>query len=275
VTAVNCQQQGVAVCIEQEGASQQLTSQLLVVADGANSTIRQKLGIRAHKQDYEQTAIIANVSFSDAHNNTAYERFTDWGPMALLPLTDDEQGQARAALVWTMSEEQATHWCDVPEEEFLEQLQQRFGHRQGQFIRVGERHRYPLNLIEAAEQVRTSVVVMGNAAHSLHPVAGQGFNLALRDCARLTEVLIAALSRGEAINQLSLLKHYAERQRRDQFQTIRFSDQLTKLFTRYQSAFSVVRNLGVSGLDVLPVVKKKFVKATAGISDGAAIGGLR
>lgn len=274
VKEVVFKQEGVTVTVEQASASEQVLAPLLIVADGANSQWRQKLGIHAHREDYQQTAIITNVSFSKAHNEVAYERFTDWGPMALLPLSNDEQGQARAALVWTMSAEQAEHWCQVADEEFLAQLQQRFGHRQGEFLRVSERYRYPLSLVESAEQVRRSLVVIGNAAHSLHPVAGQGFNLSLRDTARLTEVLIKAFNQQQSLGDLSVLESYLQAQQKDQLQTIHFSDQLTKRFTQHQHAFSLIRNIGLSGLDVLPVLKKQFVQHTAGVSDGTAIGGL-
>lgn len=271
-------QDGVTVTVEQQSdnelESEEVSAPLLIVADGANSQWRQKLGIHAHREDYQQTAIITNVSFSKAHNEVAYERFTDWGPMALLPLSNDEQGQARAALVWTMSAEQAEHWCQVADEEFLTQLQQRFGHRQGEFLRVGERYRYPLSLVESAEQVRRSLVVIGNAAHSLHPVAGQGFNLSLRDTARLTEVLIKAFHQQQSLGDLLVLENYLQAQQKDQLQTIHFSDQLTKRFTQHQHVFSLVRNIGLSGLDVLPALKKQFVQHTAGVSDGTAIGGL-
>lgn len=261
---------GVSVSV----GEQNIAAQLLVVADGAQSALRQQLGIEKNQQDYQQTAIITNVTFSKPHQGFAYERFTDWGPMALLPLSDDVSGQARAALVWTMSEDKASELAALSAAEFLSRLQARFGNRQGQFLQVGQRHLYPLSLIEAQEQVRSGLVVMGNAAHSLHPVAGQGFNLALRDCARLTEVLISASNENQNMGDLKGLRSYAEQQWPDQYKTIMFSDQLTKLFTHYQSGWSVIRNLGLTGLDILPAAKKQFVAHAAGINNGAAMGAV-
>jgi 2-polyprenyl-6-methoxyphenol 4-hydroxylase len=260
--------EGVSICVDEQTVS----AQLLVVADGAQSRLRQQLGIEKSQQDYQQTAIITNVTFSKPHRGYAYERFTDWGPMALLPLRNDVSGQARAALVWTMSEQQADELSTLPDTEFLSCLQDRFGNRQGQFLKVGQRHLYPLSLIETQEQVRSNMVIMGNAAHSLHPVAGQGFNLALRDCARLSEGLVAAQKQQQALGGLKVLRAYAEQQQPDQHKTIGFSDQLTKLFTHYQGGWSLIRNVGLTALDLLPAAKKQFVAHAAGINNGAALG---
>ncbi len=262
----------VQVTIEGQDTITTLPSQLLVVADGAQSGLREQLGIGVSSTDYQQTAVIANVCFSKPHRGCAYERFTDWGPMALLPLTDSERGEPRAALVWTMSADRAEHLCSVDEADFLQQLQDRFGHRQGQFTRVGQRHRYPLQLQVADEQLRRHIVVMGNAAHALHPVAGQGFNLALRDTAGLSRLLVEAHQRSEPLGELALLQQYLDQQRWDQQKTIQFSDRLTRYFTEWQGLTSVLRNLGLVAMDGLPAVKKVFVDHAAGINDGAVTG---
>ena len=272
VRSISPRQNGVDVCIDIKDDQQLLRTQLVVVADGADSGLRKQLGIEASVQDYRQTALIANVCFSQPHQGCAYERFTDQGPMALLPLTDSEQRQARSALVWTLADEQARHLSECDEAEFLATLQQRFGHRQGEFIRVGDRFSYPLKLVESQEQVRSGIVVMGNAAHSLHPVAGQGFNLALRDCASLSEVLVDAHRQQQCLGDLSLLQGYREKQRFDQDKTVMFSDRVTALFSNRLLALSLLRNIGLLGLDITPALKQQFIVHAAGLHDGAAGG---
>ena len=152
-----------------------LSAGLLVVADGANSVLREALGVEVSQQDYRQHALIANIGHASSHDGCAWERFTAHGPLALLPLLPDTDGGNRSALVWSLPGEEAEHLQHCPQEEFLQLLQQRFGYRLGRLLRVGERHSYPLSLVEAREQVRQGVGIMGNAAHSLPPVAGQGF----------------------------------------------------------------------------------------------------
>ncbi|MGK0498465.1 MAG: 2-polyprenyl-6-methoxyphenol 4-hydroxylase [Oceanicoccus sp.] len=272
VLAIKPLQIGVAVTIEQQGEQRTLQSQLAVVADGANSELRKKLGIDTQVRDYRQRALITNVSFSKAHNGIAYERFTEQGPLALLPLTDSEQGETRAALVWSLPKERAQHLCDCDAAEFLQALQHSFGHRQGEFIRVGERSNYDLSLVEAQEQVRSGIVVMGNAAHSLHPVAGQGFNLALRDCVRLSQLLAAAFAVQQPLHEVSLLQRYQQQQQFDQQKTIGFSNRLPDLFSHRQWPLSIFRNIGLSLLDVTPVAKNEFILHAAGLHPGASTG---
>ncbi len=270
VAAIRSTQQGVVVDVEENGLRQTVKAQLAVVADGANSNLRKALGIDTSVNKYYQVALIANVSFTKSHQGIAYERFTDEGPMALLPLADSDTNDARAALVWTLDKTEADHYLQCSDAEFLQQLQRRFGDRQGEFIRVGERFSFPLQLVEAKEQARSGIVVMGNAAHSLHPVAGQGFNLALRDCACLSELLLRAAENNMPLGNLSLLQSYVAQQQQDQQKTILFSDQLPKLFGRKQWAVSLFRRMGLLLLDISPAAKQAFIKHTAGFNDGAA-----
>ena len=256
-----------------DGRPQTIRCSLLAVADGAQSGLRTALGIASQTVDYSQSALIANVTFENPHQGIAYERFTDQGPLALLPLSDSEDGQARAALVWTLSPEDAERLQAVPEAEFLRRLQERFGYRQGRLLRCGERGLFPLQLVEAEEQVRPNVVVVGNAAHALHPVAGQGFNLALRDVARLAEHLVALDA--DQLGELSQLRAYLGRQKNDQVSTVQFSHQLPRLFAKANPLFSLGRNLGLLALDVLPVFKRRFVEQAAGLAPGNARGGKR
>lgn len=248
-------QAGATLTIEQEGENFSLDCELAVIADGANSPLRQQLGIDVDTHDYEQTAIIANVAFDQPHKGIAYERFTDQGPMALLPLGESDQG-CESALVWTQPQDQAQAILAMDDAAFLAELQKRFGFRVGNFTKVGKRDSYPLQLLVAKEQVRSAIAVMGNAAHFLHPVAGQGFNLALRDCAALVAELAAAFDQGLALGNLDSLLRYQQGQENDQLATIRGSDTLTKLFSTDQLPQAALRALGFIGLEALPASKQ-------------------
>ena len=243
---------------------QPVQAELLVIADGAQSATRDKLGIAASIQDCGQTGLIANIALSEPHNGVAYERFTDQGPMALLPLPD-RAGVGRSALVWSLSPERAKHLQSCSEAEFLAELQRSFGYRQGRLTAVGERQLYPLKLVQTREQVRRSVAVVGNAAHSLHPVAGQGFNLALRDVAALAGVLGEGATRARSPGELSLLQGYVHRQRVDQGRTIAASNWLPKLFAMPSPAVAAARGLGLLAMDMVPAVRGRFARYGMGL----------
>ncbi len=243
-----------------------ICTRLLVVADGADSSLRQSLGIESVRRAYGQHALIANVAHDTSHHGRAFERFTDCGPLAMLPLLDDEEGSHRSALVWTLPEQQAAELVESEEAAFLKRLQDRFGYRLGRLRKAGARSSYPLALVQAQEQVRQNLVLLGNAAHSLHPVAGQGFNLALRDCAALGEILAEAQRRDEALGELAVLQRYIERQRRDQERTVNFSDQLPGLFSHSDSALARLRDIGLFALDLSPGLKRQFVYQAAGVA---------
>lgn len=243
-----------------------LEADLLVIADGAQSLLRDGLGIGVNSRRYDQHALVANVAFAGPHAGVAFERFTPDGPLALLPLPASVDAQHRAALVWTLPQERAQVLAVAEPAAFLEALQLTFGYRLGRAVQVGERFTYPLSLVESRECVRRHVVVVGNAAHSLHPVAGQGFNLALRDVAALSSVLASAALQGEAIGDTAVLARYAERQRSDQQRTIAASDILPGLFMHADPVFAVVRDLALSGLDLARSAKSSFVRHAAGIA---------
>lgn len=252
---------GALLQVEAEGQVSDIRAQLAVIADGAQSRLRASLGIDVDEQDYRQTAIITNIGLEQPHQGIAYERFTDEGPMAMLPLGGSVQGRS-CALVWTQPSEQAEAVLALSDEDFLSRLQQRFGFRLGQLTSVGKRDSYPLTLSIAKEQIRSSVVVMGNAAHFLHPVAGQGFNLAVRDCAALAATLAEAGDK--PLGSLSLLQAYWSQQELDQQATIHFSDQLTKLFTSSKLPQAALRGLGFVGLECLPPAKQWLTLQTMG-----------
>lgn len=230
---------------------------LAVLADGGRSGLREQLGIAITQQAYQQSALIANISATQAHLGQAFERFTEAGPMAMLPLAEN-----RCALVWTRPTLDAERLLKLDERGFLAELQEAFGYRLGALHKVGARHLYPLALTEAQEQVRPHLVVLGNAAHSLHPIAGQGYNLSLRDTLELAETLLASTA---PLGELASLQGYLERQRLDQQLTVGFSDQVTKLFTSSQPLLAAGRNLGLLGLDLLPPAKRWFARQAMGL----------
>jgi len=252
---------GAELTLELGDQTHSLHTQLAIIADGAQSPLRERLGIDVRREDYQQSAIITNVRFDQPHQGVAYERFTDEGPMALLPLGSDDRAQ-ESALVWTQPSGKADALLAMSDEDFLKQLQVRFGHRLGHFTQVGRRDSYPLKLIVAREQVRSSIAVMGNAAHFLHPVAGQGFNLALRDCATLCGQL--KLAGVQPLGDLALLQSYLQLQLKDQQTTIGFSHLLTKLFSSNALPAAAVRALGFLGLELLPPAKQFLVQQTMG-----------
>lgn len=248
------------------GPADTLEAGLLVVADGANSGLRQALGVAVTEKTYGQSAVIANIATAQAHRGCAYERFTDEGPLAMLPLGPAPGAEHRSALVWTLPPERARQLAGCEPQAFLAELQSRFGYRLGRLRQVSERHCYPLSLVESEEQVRQGMVVMGNAAHALHPVAGQGFNLALRDVAGLVDAVVQAVSTGAAPGDLAALQGYAQRQHADQARTIGFSDKVPALFMQTDPLLGLGREIALAGLDFLPGLKQQFVRYAAGVA---------
>lgn len=260
VTRVRARVGGYALDVEQGAEHQQLQADLLVLADGGRSGLLEQLGVHRQVKPYGQAAIIANVSSANGHAAVAYERFTESGPLALLPLSG-----RRSALVWTLPEALAADVAALPDKLFLQRLQEAFGYRMGALTQVGSRACYPLQLIEAQEQVRAHLVVLGNAAHSLHPIAGQGFNLSLRDTLALADTLMAAGRQQRPPGELAVLQGYLQRQQQDQRQTVAFSDYLTRLFSNSQPLLTMGRNLGLLGLDMLPPARRLFARRAMGL----------
>jgi len=263
VIAVEASEVGVRLGLD--GPLPQLNAGLLLVADGSDSGLREQLGVAVSEKSYDQHALVANVSFAEPHGGCAYERFTSDGPLALLPLLPADDAN-RCGLVWTLPPAEAQQLLACPQDEFLQALQTRFGYRLGRLQQVGERYTYGLALLQANEQVRQGVVVMGNAAHALHPVAGQGFNLALRDVAELGRVLCEGLAAGLPVGDLDMLQRYQQRQSADQYKTIQLSDRLPGLFMHQDPLLGLGRDLALSGLDILPGLKREFVRHAAGVA---------
>lgn len=267
VVDVSVAAQGALVSFAEKDATTEVVAELLVIADGAQSAMRDKLGIAAQQTDYRHAAIVCNVQTQKPHRYVAYERFTDHGPLAFLPLGESADS-CLSSLVWTRSPEDANQLVAASHDEFNTALQQQFGYRLGRIERSGERFSYPLRLVQAQEQVRPHIIVIGNAAHSLHPVAGQGFNLALRAVQNLVEHLYAATAAGCSIGAIDMLHRYLRTQRGDQRNTVTFSHLAATAFVNDGFAIGVGRDLGLLGLDLLPPLKSRLVHQAAGLAAG-------
>lgn len=242
-----------------DGKPLEYRARLLVAADGVQSQVREQLGIATHQWDYGQTALIANVTPTRPHNNVAYERFTDTGPMAMLPLDGNH-----CSLVWTLRADQVDDVMALDDAAFLSQLQERFGYRLGRFVKVGTRHAYPLQLLRAKQSTAQRLALIGNAVHTLHPIAGQGFNLGLRDVAALAEVVIDAQRNGEDIGSPSVLRQYADWRQTDQRRVVAFTDGMVRLFGQTFPPCVGLRDAGMLALDLCPPAKHLFGRLTMG-----------
>ncbi len=235
-----------------------IDARLVVAADGIESAVRRAFGVEADVRDYHQTAVITTVLPSRFHHNVAYERFTSSGPLALLPLAD-----GRCTLVLTLTRdlvERAMSWSD---EEFLGEVQRRFGFRLGRFLKVGRRFAYPLSLSRSRKTSAGRCVIVGNAAQGLHPVAGMGFNLGLRDAASLAELI--ADTQGDP-GSATLTGAYDDWRAADRREIIGFTDGLVRLFSATSRPVRRLRNLGLLAFDLLPPAKA----ALSSLSTGAA-----
>ncbi|NNJ93002.1 MAG: 2-octaprenyl-6-methoxyphenyl hydroxylase [Gammaproteobacteria bacterium] len=243
------------------GKPSTLQAKLLVAADGGQSSVREQLGIKVSESDYGQSAIVSNVSSQQPHNNIAYERFTTTGPVALLPMTEN-----RSALVYTVKNEDQQAVMALSDDEFLQQLQHRFGYRLGKFTRMGKRFVYELKLKQVDEHIRHRVALIGNAAHTVHPVAGQGFNLGIRDVAALAEVIVEADQRQADIGQLSVLSEYENWRKKDHRNVMTATDSMVKLFEHPLAVVKMARNAGILAVDMLPGTRHLISRFAMGLT---------
>lgn len=264
ITALDSTDNQVDVTIDAAGKPRLLSCKLLVAADGANSTVRDMIGISATRAEYGQWAVIGNVLPSMPPDNRAFERFTDTGPVAMLPVADD-----RAGFVWMLSPDNAKKMLSLTDAEFTARLQDTFGYRLGRFSKVGKRAAYPLALTKANGLIARRSVVVGNAAHGLHPVAAQGFNLGMRDVAALCDCIAdARAEQGVAFDcgDTAILENYAQWRRDDQSKVVRFTDGIVRLFADTRLPVRALRNLGMLAFDMIPGVRRVFAKHTMGLA---------
>ncbi|MFG6668103.1 2-octaprenyl-6-methoxyphenyl hydroxylase [Halomonas sp. HNIBRBA4712] len=237
-----------------------LSAGLTVLADGGRSGLKEQLGIESQRRSYEQTALIAHVGISQPHHGVAFERFTDEGPMALLPLPNQAM-----ELIWTHQSGDEKARLTLDDGAFLAQLQRAFGDRVGRFTKVGKRFSYPLSLVTARETVRPGLAVLGNAAHALHPVAGQGFNLALRSVMDLVEALEEGRQQGRDVGDMHTLLAFERHRARDRANVIRFSDSLVRLFGASFPLLPHARAAGLIGLNLVGPLRRGLARRAMGL----------
>jgi len=247
--------------LKQGTESLNITAKLLVGADGGLSSVRQLMGITQKVTEYGQTAIVTTIKSTLANNNTAFERFTVSGPLALLPI-----GSHECSVVWTRKDEDANALMLGSEIDFIEELQQCFGYKLGQLSLTAPRRAFPLSLIRAERMVVGRTVIIGNAAHQLHPVAGQGFNLGFRDVVQLAEQLIKQYELNSDIGQADFLKTYAKTRKQDQDLTIGFTDIVVNVFSNEWLTLITARNIGLTFLDYVPSAKTMLTRHAMGIA---------
>ena len=238
-----------------------LKSRLLVAADGVRSRLRELAGIRTVNWDYGQSGIVTTVKHERPHNGRAEEHFLPAGPFAILPLPDN-----RSSLVWTEKTADADRLVRSDEFTFEIELERRFGHHLGKLEVDGPRRAYPLGLKLARDYVQPRFALIGDAAHGIHPIAGQGLNLGFKDVAALAEVLVDARRLGQDVGAFDVLERYQRWRRFDTFQMGVVTDVLNRLFSNDNDALRAVRDFGLGLVDRMPGLKSMFIKEAAGFA---------
>jgi len=249
------------VRISAGGKARKLSAKLLVLADGGRSQASQQLGLVSRATPYPQQALVTTVVTGQDHSYTAYERFTSSGPLALLPSTGKSY-----AVVWTLYPEQASTHLNMDDQAFLSALQTSFGDRAGAFLKLGRRHLYPLSRSTLVHTPATRLAIIGNAAHTLHPVAGQGFNLGLRDVAALAQKLVDAQTNGIDIGGPTILRSYEKLRLMDVKAVSNFTHGLISIFTNEFGPLVTARNLGLAGINIFPGVKRRLLRFSMGLN---------
>lgn len=251
----------ICISLKHGNETKNISAGLLIGADGGLSSVRNLLNIKQHITDYGQTALVTTVKSTISNKNTAFERFTASGPLALLPVAKNH-----CAVVWTRTTDDANALMLGSEADFLQALQQCFGYKLGELSLTAPRRAFPLSLIRASQMIQGRAVIIGNAVHQLHPVAGQGFNLGLRDVVLLAEMLIKRHEQNKDIGAEDFLKNYAALRKRDHDRVIGFTDAVVKIFSNEWIAMAAARNLGLTLLDHIPIVKTVFTRHAMGLT---------
>ena len=250
-----------AVLVHCDGIDKPLSTSLLVIADGGRSPLAANIGITKNQKYHAESALVAMIESSWQHNSVAFERFTLEGPIALLPME-----KSRFALAWTLPNQAAKFHLDLTDSEFLTRLQDQFGERAGLFKHVGKRKVHPLRRSSIFPPSAQRTVLVGNAAHELHPVAGQGFNLGLQDVAELAEVLTNAIENNKNIGHSSVIDRYAQKRQRQTKRVISFTEGLVKVFGISTPGAGLLRSIGLNALEICPPAKRSLLRRTAGLS---------
>jgi 2-octaprenyl-6-methoxyphenol hydroxylase len=259
IMGIQSGQDSALVALNHAGEQLNISARLVVAADGGSSTVRTLLGIEQNVRSYGQTAIVVEVNTSNDTNDTAYERFTSSGPLAFLPLE-----RRKCSVVWTLTNEEAEDLLHQGELEFTASLQDAFGYWLGTLSLANRPQGFPLKLIQAERMTDQRVVLIGNAMHQIHPVAGQGFNLGLRDAAVLAERIQIQTRLGEDFGDPLFLGQYAEARQADLNRVIRFTDSLVRIFSNEFPPLAWARNLALMSLDRIPAAKRLLSRHAMG-----------
>jgi len=238
-----------------------IAARLLVGADGAKSKIREQAGIATHGWNYDQSAIVCTVAHERDHNGRAEEHFLPAGPFAILPLTGK-----RSSIVWTESAREAERIVALPDEDFHAELEKRFGLHLGDLTVIGPRRAFPLGLFTARSFIAERLALIGDAAHIIHPIAGQGLNMGLRDVAALAEAVADAARLGLDIGAADVLERYQRWRRFDTMTMGVATDGLNRLFSNSSDALRLARDLGLGVVERLPALKRVFIREAAGFT---------
>lgn len=262
VTSLEQDQQQVTIRALRDQETLELQTQLLIAADGRDSFCRQAIGVGVDVHDYDQVAIVTAVQTSKPHQHVGFERFSALGPLALLPLP----GEYRRSVVWPVKKGTEAEWLgEENDQHFLDALQQTYGDRAGKFEKTGKRFSYPLSQVLAHKQAVGRVVLMGNAAHTIHPVAGQGFNLCLRDADVLVRFLTQHLTQSDDIGDPENLLAYEQSRLKDQQRVIKFCDSVVRGFSNQNPVLKLMRNTGLVAFDVVPGIKPLVANYAMGL----------
>jgi 2-octaprenyl-6-methoxyphenol hydroxylase len=243
----------------------EFAARLLVAADGARSTIRECAGIASHGWTYAQSAIVTTVAHQREHHGRAEEHFLPAGPFAILPLTTDAAVGHRSSIVWTEEAKEADRILALPEHEFHAELERRFGLQLGEIKAVGSRRAHRLGLAVARAFIADRVALVGDAAHVIHPIAGQGLNMGLKDVAALAEVIVDAARLGLDPGSLAVLERYQRWRRFDTMAMGIATDGLNRLFSNQSAALRLARDVGLGVVERLPALKQFFIREAAGL----------
>ncbi len=243
-----------------------LTASLMIAAEGRNSPTREEAGLVVAKWDYTHRAIIAGLTHENPHSNVAWEIFYAQGPFALLPMLDDAQGRHRSALVWTVNEADAAGVLKLSDRAFLAEVEKRMGDIFGAITSVAPRSSFPLGFHHTARITAPRLALVGDAAHGIHPIAGQGLNLGLRDVGALAEVLAEGMKLGLEPGDAQLLARYEKWRGLDAFTVALATDGLTRLFGVPGRTASAIRRLGMAGIQRTPVLKGWFMDEARGVT---------
>lgn len=250
----------VKATLETPRGTKSVSARLLIAADGGRSQVRESLGIKTHEKAYDQTAIVTNVRSSKPHNNIAYERFTVDGPLALLPMTDNRFG-----VVLTVPTHQSDDYLALDDQSLTDELHARIGFRTGRFEQIGKRVSYPLVLMTTEQMVDQRIALVGNAAHALHPISGQGFNLGLRDIAVLADCIAAAIQEGADIGSDHVLRKYAQWRKQDVRSMALATDGLARLFSNPLGPIAFARSSGLILADLIPAIRHRIAHHAMGL----------